>query len=409
MSDQTSHWCELPGINATHVSLGPRNVCWIIDNDSGIWFNPEITREDPKGGKWYQLSLGEHLDRDASVFSSILSYFTKGNEPKMLVANNQSGSWILGKRGALHVAHGHLMGTRWESKLPSYVQNAAFWTCVSATGADVNNGFVWALQPNGQLFCFKPGEQSYNVHPPPRVVLKYVSAGARSLWALTSSQDVYIRLGISETCPQGLKWMKVDMLVQGNRRLINISCGNQTVWAVDFEGMPWFQLGREDRRGTSYSPAWVALEECPLDGCKFTKIVVGPDDKMVWACDDKNNVYARRDVSESLWIGTSWELVSGTSGKDLSISRNQVWGLCPNGDVICRFGVSRNNVIGDYWRKVPGSFEQISVSADNELWGVDRQGQLYQRQTRMFYGSTVTERAPSYNDLFKSELDWEII
>lgn len=407
--DQSSHWCELPGITASHVILGTKGVCWIIDGESGLWFNQDITRENPLGGTWYQLSLGEHHSQDAGWFSSVLSYFTQGNEPKMIIANEVAGVLILGKQGYIHVAHGHLLGTRWETIVPSNVKEPAFWTCVAAGGMDMNKDYIWALQPNGQLYCFKPGGHAYNVHPPTKVVLKYCSAGPRSLWVLTGGPDVYLRIGISDSCPQGLKWLKVDMLAQGNRRLKDICCGNHVVWAVDFEGNAWFQMGRDERKGVGFAPAWVAVEGCPLDGSKFIKIVVGPDDRIVWACDDKNNVYARTDITENFWVGTSWEVVSGTSGKDLAISSNHVWGLSPNGDVMCRFGVSSSNVIGDYWKKVPGSFDKISVSANDDIWGIDRHGTLYQRQTLLFYGSTMSSKAPSYNDLFSAHDDWEFI
>jgi len=192
--------------------------------------------------------------------------------------------------------------------------------------------------------------------------------------------------------------------------LIGISCGNRTIWAVDLTGRPWM-LSRDQQNWAekNHTPAWLLVDECPLDGCRFQKIVVGPDDGIVWACDDKYNVYVRRDVSEDFLIGTKWELVSGTSGIDLAISRSHVWALCPNGDVLCRFGVSKTNVIGDYWKKVPGSFDQISTTPSNELWGIDRQGQLYQRQTSSFSGSDSLTKAPSYNDILTGGGDWELI
>ena len=409
-SEQEISWIELPGITASQVTLGSNAVCWIIDKNYNVWFNQDVSRENPCGGAWYQLSLGENrTENHADWYSSVLSYFTKGNEPKQITANSAAGVMILGKQGSVHVAHGHLLGVRWEAVVPTQIKSNACWTCISAGGADMNKGYVWAMQPNGQLVCFKSGRQTYNVHPPNRVVLKYCSAGPRSLWALTSGQDVYVRLGISDTCPQGLKWLKVDMLAQGNRRLMNISAGNHVVWAVDCEGNAWFQMGREDRRGAGYAPAWLPVEGCPLDGNKFTKIVVGPDDFIVWACDDKNNVYARKDVIENFWLGTSWELVSGSSGKDLAISNNHVWCLAPRGDVLCRFGVSSSNVCGDYWKKVPGNFDRISVGANDELWGIDRFGHLYERETLLFYGSTLSCRAPSYDDLFSDHNDWEFI
>lgn len=410
-ADQDLSWSELPGITARHVVLGSKAVCWIIDKDGSVWFNQDVTHENPCGGNWYQLSLGDNSPsgKDNNWFSSVLSYFTHGNEPKIITANDIGGVMILGKQGSIHVAHGHLLGTRWEAATPNEGSSTSCWTCISAGGADMNKGYVWALQPNGQLSCFKSGRQSYNVHPPNRVVLKHCSAGPRSLWALTSGPEVYVRLGISDTCPQGLKWLKVDMLAQGNQRLLNISAGNHVVWAVDVDGNAWFQMGREDRRGTGYAPAWVPVEGCPLDDAKFVKIVVGPDDFIVWACDNKNNVYARKDITMNFWVGTSWEIVSGTSGIDIAISNNHVWNLCPNGDVLCRFGVYPSNVSGDYWKKVPGQFEKISVSANDELWGINRSGHLFQRETLLFYGSTLSCKAPSYEDLFSDHNDWEFI
>lgn len=405
-NDEKSYWCELPGITASHVSLGSKSVCWLIDREHGVWFNQDIAKdEDPLGGTWYQLSLG---DGQTAWFSSILNYYTAGNEPKAIIANERAGVLILGKQGTLNVAHGHLLGTRWDTAVPPQLTTNSWWSCVSAAGSDMNRGFVWALQPSGELFCFKSGGQSYKVHPPNRVALKYCSAGPRSLWALTAGQDVYVRLGISDTTPQGLKWFKVDMSSTDNGRLKSISCGNQVVWAVDYYGNAWFQMAREDRKA-GLTPTWVSVEDCPLDGSKFVKIAVGPDDRIVWACDDKNNVYARKNVTDSFWVGTNWEVVSGTSGKDVTVSSNHVWALCPTGDLLCRFGVSSSNVLGDYWKKVPGSFEQISVSPNDEVWGIDRQGHLYQRQTLLFYGSTLSNRAPSYNDLFSDHNDWEFI
>ena len=49
--------------------------------------------------------------------SAILNYFTEGNEPKLIVANEKAGTLILGKQGSVNVAHSHLFGTRWESKV----------------------------------------------------------------------------------------------------------------------------------------------------------------------------------------------------------------------------------------------------------------------------------------------------
>ena len=408
-NEQAIQWMELPGITASYVTLGPKGVCWIIDKDGKIWFNLEISEENFFGGKWYELSVGEYLVQDPTVLSTVVSFFKRGNEPKILAGNDISGIWILGKYGSLHAARGHLLGTRWDLTVPIAMAPSTFWTCVSAQGATGNGGFIWALQPNGDLHCFRPESRSSVVQPPPKTVLKFISASPRSLWALTNNQDVYIRRGISETAPQGLKWMVVNMCSMGSERICSIACGILVVWAVDFHGNVWFQMGKEDNRKGMFSPAWIQVEGSPFDGCRFTKVAVGTNDCMVWAVDDKNNVYARRDVSESFLIGTSWEVVAGTGAKDIAISDNLVWALCPNGNIVCRFGISVKNFVGDYWKTVPGCFEHISVSADDELWGIDRQGQLYKRHTVHFFGTQATRKVPSYSQLFPTDDDWELI
>ena len=407
--EQDVLWHELPGINASYVSLGPKGTCWIVDRDGNIWFNLEISKDFAFGGKWYQLSLGEYLVEVPTMFSTVLSFFKRGNEPKIIVGNDISGIWILGKHGSLHAARGHLLGTRWNVTVPLGMSLNVFWSCVSSQGATGNGGFIWSLQPNGELHCFRPEGRSFVVQPPPRTLLKFITASSRSLWALTSSQDVYFRRGISDACPQGLKWAKVDMTTAGTERICNICCGNLVVWAIDYTGNVWFQMGKDDRRLSKYGAAWVQVEGSPFEGCQFTKIVVGANDCVVWAVDDRNNVYARKDVTENFSVGTSWDVVPGTGAKDLAISDDIVWALRPNGDVLCRFGVSDKNFMGDYWKKVPGCFDQISVTADDELWGIDRQGQLYQRQTIHFFGTQATEKAPSYSQLFPTDEDWELI
>ena len=102
-----------------------------------------------------------------------------------------------------------------------------------------------------------------------------------------------------------------------------------------------------------------------------------PQDRVVWAVDDRNNVYARDKLTPSFPIGTSWVVVPGTGVKDICMSEHMVWATCPNGDIACRYGVSETNCVGDYWKKVPGNFELISVSPDDQLWAIDQNGQLF--------------------------------
>jgi len=46
---------------------------------------------------------------------------------------------------------------------------------------------------------------------------------------------------------------------------------------------------------------------------------VGPQTYMVWALNDKKNVYVREGIFNDFQLGTGWVLVSGIEAVDLSI------------------------------------------------------------------------------------------
>jgi len=268
---------------------------------------------------------------------------------------------------------------------------------------------VWALQPNGELICFQPGSHPLIVEPPHGKVLKLISASGSNLWAITHNFKVVQRLGISGACPQGFGWVDLSLRQFGVGKVYHLSCGALSTWAVDDTGNVWLRIGKEDSSDPTVTQAWIPVDGNPLPGCRFAKVAVSPADRVVWAVDDRNNAYARRDVTPSFPIGTSWEVVPGTGVRDLAISAHMVWATCPGGDIVCRYGVSEDNCVGHYWKKVPGNFELISVTPDDELWAVDQNGQLFLRKTRHFYGTQSPFRPRTYSALFSGEEDWEFI
>lgn len=46
---------------------------------------------------------------------------------------------------------------------------------------------------------------------------------------------------------------------------------------------------------------------------------MGPQTYMVWALDNKKNIYVREGISNDSQLGTGWVLVSGIEAVDLSI------------------------------------------------------------------------------------------
>jgi len=123
---------------------------------------------------------------------------------------------------------------------------------------------------------------------------------------------------------------------------------------------------------------WIQVEGGPIpsQGSKFTKVYVGTNGHMVWALDNKFNVYTRVAIFPDVPIGTEWVLVSGIEAESLAISDSYVWALSPKGEIFCRYGLTNTNFIGEFWRKIPGNAKTFSVSVCNQLWALDQNSNL---------------------------------
>lgn len=109
-------------------------------------------------------------------------------------------------------------------------------------------------------------------------------------------------------------------------------------------------------------------------------IQTSPNDRLLWALDNRGSVFVRTGLSDEMPVGTEWELVPGTHLCDvitrlhlsvcecvslcvcvglavsqLVLSCRTAWVRCVNGDLARRYGVSERNPAGDYWKKIPGN------------------------------------------------------
>lgn len=134
-------------------------------------------------------------------------------------------------------------------------------------------------------------------------------------------------------------------------------------------------------------------------GVQLVSIQTSPNDRLLWALDNRGSVFVRTGLSDEMPVGTDWELVPGThlshlqscqshlctclihipvssihlshlhtclfvklctlctaglSVSQLVLSSRTVWVRCVNGDLARRYGVSDRNPAGDYWKKIPG-------------------------------------------------------
>ena len=239
-----------------------------------------------------------------------------------------------------------------------------------------------------------------SVSPPPGQQVAQVSVVPGHLVVLTESGSVYL-----QTSQPG-KWRTLDTADQlGGLRLVSISLAEAgQVWAVD-------QLGQVYMRPPDrVPPVWLALdrerevEEDLGEGGRMVEVVCSSGGRMVWARDSRQGVWARVGVYPDLPLGTGWVPVTGLAITRLALSRRSVWALGLSGQVYRRTGLSDTHWLGDSWQccNSPVVVLDLSVGQCDSVWSLDQAGIIRQLEVR------ETEGCPPHS-LTQEDTDWTII
>ncbi|XP_071510705.1 tectonin beta-propeller repeat-containing protein 2-like isoform X1 [Diadema antillarum] len=429
---QGTHWAELPDnehLKMVSIALDSKNTGWAITDTGTVWFRTGVSMERPIGDdqKWWQVCMSEYLMEDPNVLrmmvnmagsatrvDRVVNWLKKQYYKATAIAANSMGVWVCSSyhfKTTLHVSKGNLLGSRWELSNPLGLPTSATWKCVCASPSYGPSGMIWALQTSGEIFCFSPETRKpVMVQSPDGILFDYISATTNAVWALSTQGQVYVRMDISERCPGGAKWKRLNLAQFGNKNMAHFTLGSDAVWAVDSMGGIHFRLGVVLPKYDALPLAWVPVDGRPVGyGVYFTHVFCSPTSNIVWAIDNKKTVYARQGVSKNLPVGLGWEPVEGTQANQLCISTDSVWALCPNGELACRFGISSENATGDYWKKIPGNFRYITVSQNDELWTIDNESRLFHRLTKMYIRSATTKAAAMETKLNQDDDDWELL
>lgn len=127
------------------------------------------------------------------------------------------------------------------------------------------------------------------------------------VWAVTSHGRVMFRSGVSTTSPEGRKWIPISTECEVSQ----ISVGaTGMVWACSQNGRAFVRLGvtRDNPQGKT----WLEVKP-PKNDLKLIQVSVGTDS--VWAITNDNHVWFRKGVNGAT-AGISEDAAIG-SGKKL--------------------------------------------------------------------------------------------
>ncbi|XP_014915506.1 tectonin beta-propeller repeat-containing protein 2 isoform X2 [Poecilia latipinna] len=400
---------EAQGLELICIALGGGGTAWALDASGSLWFRTGVCPSRPQGNDdhWWQISISDYVVFDqGSFFQTLLqatqsvATVTRGPVERVvaflsqysqcqpsLVSANATGVWVASGRNQLHLARGNLVGTFWQNVVPRGTVSATRWTFITSSSVPHKEGtFLWLAQSRKDLFCVwdRDGElRPSSVQLPPEVELTHLSACRDALWGLDIHGQVSIRT-LSPSCPIGLHWTLLDLSQLGSVRLVSVSCGSQNVWSVDSRGLVYFRVGTQPLNASMMMPAWIYIEppSQPI-GVQLVSIQTSPNDRLLWALDNRGSVFVRTGLSDEMPVGTDWELVPGLAVSQMVVSCQTVWVRCVNGELARRYGISDRNPAGDYWKKIPGNTNWFTVTPEEELWAVTPIGGLCRRLTKL--------------------------
>ncbi|XP_021379917.1 tectonin beta-propeller repeat-containing protein 2-like isoform X1 [Mizuhopecten yessoensis] len=412
----------------SYVALGDNGVGWGIDLLGRILFIAGVSKDTPMGQEcWWQVPVSGILTEDLTALDSLRSLAKKFDPQKLahllstqrggLITAGMGGVWVCSEfKNTLQICRGNMEGHSWRGVNMAGFTSSIAWKILSASVSSYKHGLVWCVQPNGDVFTLSTSTgHTKNVESPsPRHRLVGLSACPEAVWGLTENGFVFIRDGVRPDHPQGTEWVKLDLLQLGDVHLVSVSCGHTNVWALDSDGVVYQRIGVKAPSTHSLIQAWLPVDSGTSSGTTFSQISSGPKDWMVWAIDNRRQVYTRTGITDRMPIGTSWVHVPGTLAQQITISERNVWALNPVGEILCRYGVSPENPTGDYWRKVTGTFIHISTSASDDIWAINQDGHIYRRRTKFLLrkqtgGDPLLEKNNKRGISSSSDDGWELV
>ena len=198
-------------VNGRMASVTSGESMFAISSNGNLWYRQGVLLENPKGYEWQQVKV---------------------NTPMMKIES--------GRRG---VAVGlDLQGNLYQFQLKDTGPTGVFWRLIATDASDplvdVSCGSYrcWFVARSGNVFIDQGidadnqgSEGSSLLQQISGIPMKQVAAGfGESVWAISTSGQVYKRAGVNALSPGGSEWQRVDdvmfsMITVGLRKVFGLT------------------------------------------------------------------------------------------------------------------------------------------------------------------------------------------
>jgi len=222
-----------------------------------------------------------------------------------------------------------------------------------------------------------------------------------AIWGVNSNNDVFMRLGVSDSLPGGILWRYVEGV-----KLKSISVGvDGHVWgtteddkivyrdgitALNFAGTQWITVdpGQLKQVAIGLRPEHVRNPwSGEVDPHRINYV------GSVWGVNAADQIFFRSGMTAGHSLGTAWQYLEGSLSQ-IAVGYpafwnvgEHVWGVNSVGEVFFRNGVTLGYPMGTGWERVEGNLKWISVGTylldgilgNAVVWGVNSNDDVFFR------------------------------
>ncbi|KAJ9589047.1 hypothetical protein L9F63_017661, partial [Diploptera punctata] len=395
------------------IALGFSNTAWIVDQKSYVHFSCNVSAPVVQ---WWSVLISEIIFQQTTPMQQFRNkltenYLSMRQQASATVAAGEDTVWIADKTATVYMNKTEFTGHQWNKVTLRHHIPSIKWKKICAEGIYEDKGQLWLLSTAGDFFSCRPNSQTFHGLPlADDCPIVCIAAAIDTVWTLSAKGRIHIRQGVSDTHPDGSAWKLLNLTQIDGIHFTHVSCGCDVVWACDNQGDVYMAVGPpHSMAGSTFSPVWIQVDDKLQRKNIFTKVFVGPQMYMVWAIDNKKNVYVREGVFNDYQIGTGWVSVTGIEAVELSISGSAVWALSARGSIYRRYGITETNFIGDYWKKIPGNAITLTASVSDGLWALDKNDSLLRHSqcTKRMNEDPLVSNFGVQN--LSADGDWEVV